>query len=245
MAINIGDKVEYLGIKYKIKEVTDTFVTIVRENNGTMEVSIMRGSNRFASIFPNEVSTPKISFDEDAEPAVTYNRGSKGYIYNGSDEPLYADRSDVWSIIEKFSTETTEFESQSEAREALKAMLADDPTGITLFVATTYAHKNDSVKFDFATVADSVDSGVNMADRPMSYKPELLNIFKASLYDDDEATEVEVDNLIKWLPLKEAPEILTCICTFDWGEYSKWIIPPKQVYSILQEIEEQEVDELD
>lgn len=240
--INVGDKAKYLGISYVVVQVTDLAVKIKREQKGTVELTVLRGSDRFNAIFPGEVKVTK-TLNVDL-PDVTI-RDVSSRITNTDGEYIFDEEGQVYKFIEKYCKENIELETVSEIKDALKAELENDVSGITRFILTTWANRNLAFKFDFYEIADMLEVNTSIP-RTQTYSPKLLEFYLASLQDDAKPTQQEKENFIRLLPIHEQLSYLTCFCGFDWDDFEMATPPlkPKQILELLKEVKEDEPEEL-
>lgn len=237
--IEVGQIVNYLGIALEVTAVNDAFVSLMRKSGGSRSVTInvMVGSARYYAIFPEaEKSKSKIEFNSDEQPEVTYDRdGDLSKVINSKENFTYDRESVFGRFIRKYSFHTSEMTAQ-EAMVELKKDIAEDETGITAFYANCYAYQKSAVKYPLWETIGAVDA-MDKSNRPYAYKPELLQLYLASIQDDNLATEMEYVSLNNQLPIKEVAEIVCAICAWDFEGYDTYIPDGKLILSRKQVLE--------
>lgn len=238
MAISVNQKVTYLGIKYVVTEVTDVYVKLMRENRGSVELSVAVGSNRFYSLFPNEAKSKKPTFNIETQPETEVIETLPIYDADGDvavDEDGVVCKF-IWdTCIDDYNPDRTSSECEAYMREAL----SKDKTGVIRFIMTSWANANNAFKFNTHQVLNTLRH-YNKKDRPVNYSNVLLEYYKACLQDDSPATQEEINRLISLLPQKDGTELLLCFCGFDWKAHNaeKCAVKPKKILEILKEIPE-------
>lgn len=238
--IQIKDKVKYLGIEYEVVAIDEVSVKLQRTLNGRVVLTIMRGSDRFNAIFKTQSKTPNSLLFQRGELPEVVVEDPKHLILTGitKDKPNYSKQSNpVKDFLDKYAVGTTQLNGASDAKKALAEDLRRDRTGATEFIVTCAIFKNDAVKFDFMTTARAADNGVEASKRKPYYQRELLQLYLASLEDDRDATEAEIESLVRYLPNEFGAEYLTCFCQMAWQGKSL-ILNTKQMGSILKEYQD-------
>lgn len=261
--MKIGDKVRYIGVTYNVIEINDVYVRIKRER-GDIELSVMRGSSRFKSIFPDEYveteNTRKFQFNEIPEVEIS-KKTERRFFDEATGNYFETKNSKIQSIVEKYLSESCEIDSISEIKKDMLNELKKDETGIVRFVLVCMANRNLSVKYNFDKVIDTNDYNPKIAElRPIELKGKgaynkLTEIFLASLQDDNDATDIEMEILLKHIPIVEGVECLSCICGYDWKFLNLGVpvLKAKQVQEVLESVskpskeedEDEFIDEFD
>lgn len=244
--LKLGDKVRYIGVTYIVTEINDVFVRIKRER-GNIELSVMRGSNRFKSIFPEEYeeteNTRKFQFNEIPEVKIS-DKVERRFYNEKNDTYFETPNSKIQAIVERYMTESCELESVSEIKKDMLKELKADNTGLVRFVLVCMANRNLSSKYDLDKIIDINDYNNKVSDlRPVELEGKgaynkLIDIFLASLQDDNDATDIEMEILLKQIPIKEGIECLTCICGYDWKFLNLGVpvLKAKQVQEVLESV---------
>lgn len=146
-------------------------------------------------------------------------------------EPNYLDNSPLYDIQKKYATSSAEFENIQEAKKALLKDLLDDKTGIYLFFFTCFANSKLQFKYDFNEVAQAADAGINLQYRKPFYQKQLLELYLASLEDEENATEKEIQELVKYIPTVHAAEFLECVV----GYFDSLCLTRKHIQSVIAE----------
>lgn len=250
MAVKVGDQVDYRGIKLTVVEVGEGLVHLKRNvsDSASVLVSVIEGSNRYYAMFPNEEQNKeRITFDTSV-PEVTAELQSQnpdhGKMWNKKwGCYAYQDNSIVAKILTEFDENTKIHTDAQSALTAYKELMEQDDTGYLLFLLHCYAYQKSSVKFDAKETATIIDSQPNVG-RPMQYNKKLLEYYLASLQDDSPATELEVYNLMKLMPLKHSADTLLAFCGWDLGNRYREngstvgrLLSPKLIFSRKQAAE--------
>lgn len=239
--INLGDKVKYLGISYIVTDVNDLCVKLKREQQGTIELTILKGSSRFNAIFPGEVKTGKLNVEL---PEVQI-REVPNRLYTDDGEYVFDEDGFIFKFVSKYCKENLEIETVTEIKSAILDELKKDNSGRVRFILTTWAHRNNSYKFDFYEIVDLIET--NTIPRTQVYNRKLLEFYLLSLQDNAVPTAQEKENLVRLLPIDEQLSYLTCFCGFDWDDWGIATPPlkPKQILELLKEVKDDgTVDEL-
>lgn len=243
MAVQVGDKVSYRGVSLEVESVIDGVVNLRRKAGDKMSIliSVTEGSNRYYAMFPNEGKVKgRVEFNSEL-PEVSYAINGRTGCVMGEDDVFQYESETFKQFLEKFSIHTSPIEGVPEAREALAQELQNDPTGLKLFWATCYAYQKSASKFELWNTVDFVDAA-DKSQRPPKYSSRLLAFYNATLQDDSPATELELANLNKLLPIENTAENVCAICGWDFESYSpeipdgKLILSRKQVSEVLRDI---------
>lgn len=238
--IKKGDEVKYLGITYVVNQVAPEFVSIIRRN-GSQEIFVMAGSSRFRSIFKGVLADDKAPFQFNTqELRIDDELGARGKVLFKHDKtPRYAEKSTYTALFNKYCIETTLFESDKDALAEVVKDIKADATAETLLFFTTYAYQKSATKFEFLKVATAVNS-LSTEGRPQRADEALVEFFLASLSDVEPASELEIRNLAKKLPLELTAEALSLICAFDFKreDGTTLILNPKRIQRLLKEMKD-------
>lgn len=247
MAVNIGDKVNYRGIKLEVVELSDGIVNLKREGqvSASITFSVTIGSNRYFAMFPNEEQNKeRLTFDL-TQPDITASVKHKDPEYGKFWKQewgcfSYQEGSVVYEILNDYNENTEKFVDGKSALEDYKKKMDEDATGELYFYLHCYAYQNSAVKFDphqVAKIADSQGTG----GRKDSYTKSVLDYYLACLQDDNSATEIEIYHLIRTIPLKACADILLAFCGWQFrGRYRSMdnkVLSEKLIFSRKQAAE--------
>lgn len=247
MAVNIGDKVNYRGIKLEVVELGDGIVNLKREGqvSASITFSVTIGSNRYFAMFPNEEQNKeRLTFDL-TQPDVTASVKHKDPEYGKfwKQEWLcftYQEGSVVHEVLKDYNENTEKFVDGKSALEDYKKKMDEDNTGELYFYLHCYAYQNSAVKFDPHQVAKIADSH-DIVGRKDSYTKSVLDYYLACLQDDNPATEIEIYHLIRTIPLKACADILLAFCGWQfrgrYGGKDNKVLSEKLIFSRKQAAE--------